>query len=72
MKSGLEGRNNGTRTEEAGFADFVSMKSGLEGRNNLKPRPPQPGGPHVSMKSGLEGRNNSLKNFNDALNFESQ
>ena len=34
MKSGLDGRNNGSDPHRIGHQRHVSMKSGLDGRNN--------------------------------------
>ena len=37
MKSGLDGRNNGSDPHRIGHQRHVSMKSGLDGRNNVNP-----------------------------------
>ena len=59
MKSGLDGRNNGSDPHRIGHQRHVSMKTGLDGRNNRPSTKVQLRSVFtVSMKSGLDGRNN--------------
>ena len=73
MKSGLEGRNNGSSKQPRETIEFSL--------NEVRPRRPEqypygdgsvPLYDMVSMKSGLEGRNNMRESKGIVLNYGSQ